>query len=99
MANVQQPIHSFTGNESSSWYKFIGPVNCVLSGTFDTSTTKVQRKNAKGNAVDVTNASFTAATDTLLDYPADTITELRWTMSGAGTEAVEAEFQGMAAPN
>ena len=54
-----------------------GPVRLSLTGDFGTGTAKLQAMTPTGNWVDVANGSFTAATDTLFDFPQQANNNLR----------------------
>ncbi len=95
MANSQNTVNTFTGDDSSEWYKFIGPVVAIFSGATLNGTTKVQRRNPTGTTVDVVGASFTTtAGSKVIDYPEAVITELRWNVASSTTPAIVAEFKG-----
>lgn len=93
MANPQNTVDTFSGDDDSDWYRFEGPIAAIISGTVD-GTSIVQRKNPASTAVAVVNASFTEAGDMVIDYPDGIITEVRWSVSGTSSPAIVAEFKG-----
>ena len=69
---------------STSPVTFIGKVWLSLSGNFGGGTAKLQTRDPSSATVAVANGAFTAATDTLYDFPgAPTILNVALTSSSA----------------
>lgn len=65
-----------------------GPVRLSLTGDFGSGTAKLQSKDPSGAWVDVANGSFTAATDTLFDFPIEANNELRVDLASSSGAAL-----------
>lgn len=63
----------------------VGPVRLSLTGGFGGGTAKLQALDPSGAYVDVAGGSFTAATDTLFDFPEYAQNQLRVNINGSTT--------------
>ena len=70
-----------------------GPARLSLTGTFGSGTAQLQARGPDGVYVDVTGGEFTAATDTLYDFPNNTRNDLRVTLTGATAPALKVWIQ------
>jgi len=73
---------------------FVGPIRLSLTGSFGTGTAKLQAKDPSGAFVDVGNGLFTAAADTIFDFPVSDSNELRIDLAGATAPALVVWIQG-----
>ncbi len=74
----------------------MGPARVSLTGDFGTGTAQVQAITPEGAEIDLTLGSFTAATDTLFDFPERSETDLRVKLSGSTNPALLVWIQGNA---
>ena len=66
----------------------VGPVRLSLTGSFGGGAAKLQAKDPSGAYVDVAGGSFTAATDTMFDFPEHVQNQLRVNLAGSTTPAL-----------
>ncbi len=85
---------TLTADDTTDERSFIGPIRLSLTGTFGGGTAKLQSKDPKGVVVDVANGSFTAATDTLFDFPVQSVNDLKVNLSGSTTPVLAVWIQG-----
>ena len=74
---------TLSADGQSASLKVVGDCRLSLSGDFGSGTAKVQAKDPGGNSVDIAGASYTAATDTLLNFPTDAVNEVNIDLSGS----------------
>jgi len=74
----------------STTLRVVGDTRLNLSGDFGTGTAKVQAQDPSGAFVDIAGASFTAATDTLLNFPDDAVNFVQVDLSGSSSPALNA---------
>lgn len=85
--------HTFTGDESSDWATFSGPVNFKVAIDSGSGTIAVEEDDGKGNVDEVVGSSVTASSDKLLDYPPGAPRRLRITSSGTSTPSIRASLR------
>lgn len=85
---------TLTADGTTDIKTFVGPVRLSLTGTFGGGTAKLQVRDPGGTFVDVANGSFTAATDTLFDFPEQSSNDLQIDLSGSTTPALVIWIQG-----
>ena len=73
---------------------FAGPVRLVLSGGFGGGTAVLRSLDPSGVAINVVNGSFTAVTDTLFDFPENSLNVLDVDISGSTTPTLAVWIQG-----
>jgi len=83
-----------TTNTQTNPKIFIGPVRLSLTGSFGTGIGKLQAKDPSGVFVDVANGSFTAASDTIFDFPVSDSNELQVDLAGATAPTLAVWIQG-----
>ncbi len=79
---------TLTADGQTTYVKVVGPVRISITGDFGTGTAKVQVKDPSDAAVDVANASYTAAADLYLEFPPKAINEIRVDLSGSVNPAL-----------
>jgi hypothetical protein len=86
---------TLVADNQTTWQSFVGPIVLKLTGTsFGGGTAKLQERDIQGSTVDVASGSFTAATHTIVDYPAGSINELRVDLSGSTAPSLPVTIQG-----
>ena len=81
MSSGERQTLSADGNTSAS--QTIGPVRLSLTGGFGSGTAQLQAKDPSNAWISVANGAFTAATDTLFDFPEDSVNDLRVNISSS----------------
>ena len=73
---------------STSAVSFVGPARLSLTGNFGTGTAQLQVRDPSSATISVANGSFTAATDTIFDFPAHTPNTLNVDLAGSSAPAL-----------
>ena len=87
-------VTTLSADGNSPFRTFKGPVRLSLTGDFGTGTAKLQANDPGGNVVDIAGGSFTAATDTLYDFPEGAKTELRVNLASSSAPDLLVWLQG-----
>ena len=74
--------------------EYIGPIRLSLTGLFGGGTALLEAKDPTGVFVPVTGGSFTAATDTNFDFPANALNILQVAVTGSTTPTLAVWIQG-----
>lgn len=87
------PAGTFTGNASTDWVTLPeGQALISLSGTFRSTTTKLQMLAADGStAIDITDGSWTAAVVTAVELGGGA--KVRLTLSGSGSPIPDVDWE------
>ncbi len=72
----------------------VGPVHLSLTNDFGTGTATFQARDPGGVFVAVANGAFTAATDTLFDYPPGVLNTVRINLTGSSSPDLDIWIQG-----
>ncbi len=83
-----------TADGDTDTKQFVGPVRLSLTGTFGGGTAKLQAKDLSAAFIDIANGSFTAATDTIFDFPEGSRNFLKVNIAGSTTPALVVWLQG-----
>ena len=75
---------------------YSGPIRLSLTGTFGGGTAQLQARDPQGNWVSVAGGAFTAVTDTIFDFTAESQNILRVDISSSTTPALVVWIQGKA---
>lgn len=86
---------TLAANGQTEYVKTVGPVRVSITGDFGSGTAKVQMKDPSDAAVDVANASYSAAADAYLEIPLNAINEVRISLSGSANPALVVWIQSM----
>jgi hypothetical protein len=78
---------------STTWQKVKGACWVSLSGTFGGGTATIERKNGSAAAVAIAGEAHTVAADRLIDFPAQSINEVRVTVAGSSSPALVCSLQ------
>jgi len=84
---------TLTEDSSTGWSSVKGPIWVSLSGTFGGGTAVIQRKNSAGAAVAIVGESHTVIADRVIDFPSDSVNEVRVTISGSSSPALAVSMQ------
>ena len=91
---VTGTFDTLTADGNSSPHRVIGPVRLSLTNDFGTGTAKLQAQAPDGSWVDVANGSFTAATDTLFDFPEFSQNNVRVNLASSSSPDLDIWIQG-----
>ncbi len=86
-------IQTLSADGETTAITVIGETRLSLTGTFGSGTAQLQARGPDGVYVSVTGGSFTAATDTLFDFPENTRNDLRVSLSGSTSPALKVWLQ------
>lgn len=88
-------VQTLTADGSTTEAEYIGAVYVSVSeGTWGSGTLKIERKNANGEWKDISDASFTADFDKVLDFPPGSKNALRATLSGSTSPDLDVDMLG-----
>ncbi len=90
-------VETLDKDSETQWVTTIGPLRLSLTGVFGSGTAKLQARTPEGTIVDVAEGSFTAATDTIFDFPARSETDVRVKLTGSSSPLLVVWLQGNAA--
>ena len=82
MAQVNY-AETLTADGETTAQTCVGPVRLSLTGDFGSGTAVLQGRIPNGDYVAITGGSFTAATDTIFSFTAESKNDLRVSLSGA----------------
>ena len=77
--------YSVTADGATAFQRVVGPVHLSVTGGFGSGTVTFQALDPGGNTVPIANGAFTALTDTLFDFPATAINDVRVNVTGSST--------------
>lgn len=84
---------TLSADGNTTYVKVVGSARVSISGNFSSGTAKVQAKDPSDAAVDVANASYTAAADAFLEFPPKAINEVRVNLAGSGSPTLDVWIQ------
>ena len=89
------PIYEETlsADGQTNWTSIKGPVWVSLSGTFGGGTAIIQRKNSAGTAVAIVGESHTVIADRVIDFPSDSVNDVRVAITGSSSPALACSLQ------
>ena len=79
---------TMTGDGNGAAALTVGPVRLSLTGDFGGGTATLQAETPAGAYVAVAGGAFTAATDTIFDFPENSRNKLRIVLSGSTTPSL-----------
>lgn len=87
-------IQTLSANGTTVFKKYSGPIHLSLTGGFGGGTAKLQTKDPNGDIIDVADASWTDVTNTLFDYPENSINSVAVNLAGATGPSLKVWVQG-----
>jgi len=90
-----KPIYeeTLTSDGSTVFQKVYGPVWVSLSGGFGGGTATIQRKNISETAVAIVGETHTVAADRMIDFPPNTVNEVRVNIASSTTPTLAVSLQ------
>jgi len=85
---------TLSGDGNSNQHSCYGRMHLHLSGNFDSGTAKLVLIDGNGVARDVAGASFTAATDSIYDFPARSETRVYVNLNGSTSPTLVVGIRG-----
>ena len=79
---------------STKWVEVYGRCHLSLTNDFGTGTATLEALAADGSTVSIANGAFTAATDTVFDFPRYGINNVRITLASSSSPDLDVWIQG-----
>lgn len=76
---------TLTADGQTNYVRVVGPIRLSLTGGFGGGTAKLQARDVSGADVDIAGASYGAAADAKIDFPANAVNQVRVDISGSTT--------------